>query len=256
MIIIISTVIVSPLTTMSFSIDKKYNISSKRLCEIILNISQETFNDHSFWEYLEMCTNNFIGLHVISFANKVVVLKIQNYSGGGNFVTIDWNNLEKSVFCFKAKIASLKICNSCLKVCGTYFKFGNNVIEQEDFADSVVCEYCLAHILEDKHKDNENEDEICAICYDDINMKKPILLHCSHKFHFSCITLMFLRNNEIPCHQRFDCTCSEECFSRCPLCRYEFELCCKGSLNSDDNQWTLVPPSEQDDDTLTQLSQE
>lgn len=241
---------------MSYSIDKKFNMSSKRLCEIILNISRETFNDRAFWEYLEMCTNNFIGFHMMSI-DKRVVLKIQNYSGGNNLVFIDWNNMEKSVLLFKAQISSLRICNSCLKVCCNYFKYGNNVGEKEDFADSVVCEYCLAHILEDKHKDNEDEDEICAICYDDINMKKPILLRCSHKFHFSCITLMFLRDNQIPCHQRFDCTCSEECFSRCPLCRDEFGLCCKGSLNYDDNEWILVAPvQDQDDDMLTQLSED
>ncbi len=46
--------------------------------------------------------------------------------------------------------------------------------------------------------ENEDENDICSICMNNLNGNSVIITNCKHKFHSKCISEWYIRNNSCP----------------------------------------------------------
>lgn len=61
----------------------------------------------------------------------------------------------------------------------------------------------FVNIVIDSENDDENEENICVICLEDLEKGEPIHFHCGHIFHIHCIldwiVSLFQKNADISC---------------------------------------------------------
>ena len=100
----------------------------------------------------------------------------------------------KSFFLYYYKKYFNKIKNIFFKK-----KKNNTLTDLTNDIEYTPIEY-ITNNIEYKHVENiENKNEVCCICFEDISLRKKIILSdCCHEIHVSCAKKWFLEKSECP----------------------------------------------------------